>query len=274
MQNSIAETLLPNGKKVFCVNKDEIPALYEEIKDYFKSGIEIFEESTVFDVGANIGLFALRIFELSNNNVDVYAFEPIPNIFEALQKNAQCFAPSRLKVFPYGLSKESSSQNFIYYPNVTVWSTTYPDNSKREREKVKRIVLTDIKKYLPSFPWLNWLPPFMRSFALDKILKIAFQQFEQVTCQLKTISEVIREHGIQQIDLLKIDVERAELDVLLGIEASDWSKIKQIVVEVHDLERRVNKIELLLKENGFTRIDKDQAKSFEGTDIYYLYASR
>ena len=37
---------------------------------------------------------------------------------------------------------------------------------------------------------------------------------------------------VQQIDLLKVDVEGAELDVLQGIGASQWAAIKQVVAEV------------------------------------------
>ena len=40
------------------------------------------------------------------------------------------------------------------------------------------------------------------------------------------------QENIECIDLLKINVEKSELDVLLGIEESDWQKIKQIVLEV------------------------------------------
>jgi len=218
-------------------------------------------------------LFALRVFELGNKKVNVYAFEPIPDIFKVLQQNAHRFAPGRLKVFPYGLSKESKSQIFSYYHNVTVLSTAYPDDSKEEREKFKKGFIADLKNFPPPLYWLNWLPPFMRSLIVDIILKTTFQQV-QVTCQVKTISEIIREHDIQQIDLLKIDVEKSELDVLLGIETSDWSKIKQIVIEVHDLEGRVDKVTSLLKENGFAKIAVEQEESFKGSDIFNLYALR
>ena len=54
------------------------------------------------------------------------------------------------------------------------------------------------------------------------------------TCQFKTISDVIRENHLERIDLLKIDVEKSEEDVLAGIHEDDWTKIKQLVVEVHD----------------------------------------
>jgi hypothetical protein len=48
--------------------------------------------------------------------------------------------------------------------------------------------------------------------------------------------------AFRRVDLLKIDVERAELEVLNGIEQSDWSKIKQVVMEVHDTDKRLEKV--------------------------------
>jgi len=54
---------------------------------------------------------------------------------------------------------------------------------------------------------------------------------EEIACQLKTISEVIRENGIERIDLLKVDAEKSESDVLAGIHEDDWRKIQQIVME-------------------------------------------
>ena len=49
--------------------------------------------------------------------------------------------------------------------------------------------------------------------------------------------------NISRLDLLKIDVEGAELAVLRGIDARDWVKIKQVCSQVplfsHNLEQQV-----------------------------------
>jgi len=81
---------------------------------------------------------------------------------------------------------------------------------------------------------------------------------------LKTVSEIIHEYDIQQIDILKIDVEKSELDVLLGVDEQDWSKIKQVLVEVHDLDNRVEKITDLLKTYGLQEIIVEQEPVFKG----------
>lgn len=91
---------------------------------------------------------------------------------------------------------------------------------------------------------------------------------------MRTISDIVCNHNIQQIDLLKVDVEKSELDVLLGIEEPDWEIIKQVVIEVHDLDNRVKKITTLLKEHGLSKITIEQEPIFKGSNIFNLYALR
>ncbi len=113
----------------------------------------------------------------------------------------------------------------------------------------------------------------MRSLLIQNQLDTAFQT-EQVTCQLRTLSEIVREHQIERITLLKIDVEKGELDVLLGIETQDWQKIEQVVVEVHDLEHRLQKITDLLKKQGLAEIKVAQETMLKGSNLFNLYAWR
>ena len=273
MSHLIKETVLLNGMKIFCLQEEEVPILYEQIQEYFKNGIELSEGDTVFDVGANIGLFTLWVYQKCNQNVSVYAFEPIPAIFEVLQHNSQRFDPKKLRVFPCGLWRQSTMMTFAYHPNATALSNAYPESANDERDQLKRTVLRNLKNAPPFIRWLRWLPPFLRSFILDRKLEKAFQ-IEQITCQLKTVSDIIRENNIQRIDLLKVDVEKSELEVLFGIEEQDWHKIKQVVIEVHDLDGRVDKIKALLEEHGLSKITVEQEPVFNGSNIFNFYAVR
>jgi acyl carrier protein len=90
-------------------------------------------------------------------------------------------------------------------------------------------------------------------------------------CELKTLSGVIAEHKVERIDLLKIDVEKSELDVLKGVADSDWTKIDQIVVEVHDLNGRVARVSELLKSHGYW-VAVEQEKDLSQSDLYNIYA--
>lgn len=64
--------------------------LYREIfrhDEYLRHGIVLRPGDTIFDVGANIGLFALRAVRACGNDLRLFAFEPVPDTFRYLQKN-------------------------------------------------------------------------------------------------------------------------------------------------------------------------------------------
>jgi hypothetical protein len=62
---------------------------------------------------------------------------------------------------------------------------------------------------------------------------------ERLPCELRTLSDALHRESIDRVDLIKIDVEKTELDVLAGIEDSDSPRIRQLVMELHlDSERR------------------------------------
>ena len=75
---------LPNNLAVVHLNKNETDYLYREqfeVQAYLKHGIRIHDGDCIFDVGANIGLFAL-FAHLQGKDIDIYAFEPNPYVYE------------------------------------------------------------------------------------------------------------------------------------------------------------------------------------------------
>jgi FkbM family methyltransferase len=49
---------------------------------------------------------------------------------------------------------------------------------------------------------------------------------QKIECELKTLSDVIKEHEVGAIDLVKIDVEGSESDVIEGIVEEDWPRMR------------------------------------------------
>src|SRR5205085_4460776 len=94
---------------------------------------------------------------------------------------------------------------------------------------------------------------------------------ETYTTPLKTISSIIAEEQLNCIDLLKIDVERSELDVLLGIDTSDWAKIRQIAMEVDPPIE--SDIVTLLEKAGY-EVVRDRRATDGGFSSNYVYAAR
>ena len=275
MSNSVLETTIPDRKKIFYLNKEEVDYLYPQMPNYIKHGIKIEKGNTVFDVGANIGMFSLFINDLCAGEVNLYAFEPIPQIFRVLKLNVERFNSEKTKIYNCGLSNETKDAvQFEYFPKASGFSTRFPDESKAFRKSVSSILLGRPEELPASVRnQINRVPQFLRSFIVDLKL-IDNLKSQTVTCQLKTISQVVREQNIQQIDLLKIDVEKSELDVLLGIDNRDWGKVKQIVIEAHDIDNRIDRIKTLLSERDFKKIIVEQEPLLEKSEYFNIYALR
>src|SRR5262249_49206258 len=110
------------------------------------------------------------------------------------------------------------------------------------------------------------LPPDLDAVIDDRLRASA------VTAQLRTLSSVIAEHRLERIDLLKINVEKSELEVLQGLATSDWAKIRQMVIEV-DLQESVDPIVALLEGHGF-EVLVEQDPLLRDTALCYVYAIR
>jgi len=271
---SCPEVTLPDGTTVFCVNKSEAKVIFQNVPGYFRHGIDIKDGDTVVDVGANIGLFTLAAHRKCHGNVTVYAFEPIPPIYDVLRRNAERVDAANLVVLPYGLSRDDSTLSFTYFPRATAWSSAHRNasNVTTERQRMKRSILAGIEhREFPS--WLRFLPTPIRSLAVDLALR-RMLDITTVSCRVTTLSAVIEDYGIKAIDLLKLDAEKSELDVLLGIEERHWGLIRQIVMEVEEVSVQSPSITALLKAHGFKHITLDQNREQSAADIGLVYASR
>ncbi|HYG10093.1 MAG TPA: FkbM family methyltransferase, partial [Pyrinomonadaceae bacterium] len=255
---------LPNNMEVACQNENEVEFLYREIfvrQSYMKHGITLEDGDCVFDVGANVGLFTLFMNEVCRE-VKVYAFEPIPPIYELLRRNVEHYAPTA-RVFNCGLSNVSRRTEFTYYPKSSIMSGYYAD-AVQDREVVTSFTLNEQQQWIDAGDSPQQL--------VDEVLDGRFDS-EQFDCHLRTLSSIISEHRIERIDLLKIDVEKSEADVLDGIEDAHWPLIRQVVVEVHDLDGRLRDIIQLLKAKGY-KVKVEQESWLKGTVIYDVYATR
>ncbi len=253
-------TELPNGMTVAGSSRSEAGFLYKEIfaeESYLRHGVTLPPGAVVFDVGANIGMFSLFAAARSVG-ATVYAFEPIPAVFALLTANARLYGLDA-KLFDCGLAARPGSADFVWYPHLSVLSGRFADSGAEEET---------VRAYLGNLGETGDLD----AESLDGLLADRLEG-RHVTCRLTTLSEVIREHGVERIDLLKIDVEKSELDVLAGIAEEDWPKIRQVVVEVHDLDGRLRRVEADLAARGF-RVVAEQDRELGGTSLYNLYAVR
>ncbi|GAB4515041.1 MAG: FkbM family methyltransferase [Anaerolineae bacterium] len=264
---------LPNGMEVYSKRKEEALLMYSEVGDYVRHGLSLQPGATVLDVGANIGMFSLWAYEQCHGDIDIYAFEPLPPIFEMLAANFALLNNARLHALACGLSHQPGTMQFAYYPNATFASTAYPDTAAAELELTSTLLERNLQTLPAPLSAIEHFPAFIRHPAVQMIARYINQR-KTVTCELKTLSQIIGEHGLERVDFLKIDAEKSELDVLNGIEPAHWELIQQVFIEVHNRDNRLHTIEHMLKAHGFTRVIAEQDPFFAGTDIHAMYASR
>jgi FkbM family methyltransferase len=267
---SLTSVRLHDGTEVTCVRKLEAMVLDEHVDGYFRHGIDVGPGAVVVDAGANIGLFGVRVLGRCGGDATVLAFEPAPPTFAALAGNAARHDGSRFKAFQCGLSSRAGEAELTYYPRSPAMSTAHPEVYDEDVDLLPRGVVGSVRRAPAGMRWARLLPePICRFIAWH--LRGRAQRFR---CELRTLSEVIREQGLSRIDLLKVDVEGEELEVLRGIDAAHWPLVRQAVVEVHDRDGRLDAVRALLRRNGLDRQHIDQEDAFRGVPLYNVYAAR
>ncbi len=178
-------------------------------KDY---GV-VDDNSTIIDIGANIGVYSL--FAASAKNTVVYAFEPDPSNFELLVKNVRLNKLEK-RIIPFNLAVGS--------------------------EKGKRTL------YLGEAPFHSFCPvsesPFNALYPSHS--GGAKQNSIEVACV--SLKDIFDKNKISHCDILKIDCEGAEYEILYNLPEKYFQRIKKIHLEYHNHKKNaMNTGDCLLK---------------------------
>ncbi len=253
---------LPGGAAVYAANASETEFMGREIfadRVYLQDGITLPDHACVFDVGANIGLFAIFAAQACRDP-RVFAFEPLPPLLDLLRRNLHAH-DIRAEILPCGAGAAAGTAPFSYYPYATVLSGRYAD-AAQERAVVKSFLTGQLDAQGVRID----------DDVIDELL-IERLRTEPHECAIRPVSDVISEYGVEHIDLLKIDVEKSELDVLAGITGAHFPRIDQVIVEVHDRSGRLAQVRDLLHGHGYrTTVRRDP--QLADTELYNVYATR
>ena len=259
-------TTMPDGTVVFCIRPAEAKVLDSHIEGYMTHGIRVQPGNTVFDVGANIGLFGVRMAQRCDGNLRLFAFEPIPAIRACTIQNLAGWDCAT--VLPFGVSAAPWEATFTYYPHAPSLSSAHTDDWVGQGDAMKHAIVGNAR----SAPM--WYAKLFPSFLAGWMAKWMVASPETFVCQLRPLSDIIVEHGVDRIDLLKIDCEGAEEPALLGIRTEHWPMIQQAVIEVHDLDGRLDRIVDLLQRHGLNQITVEKEAALQRTQLSNIYAHR
>jgi FkbM family methyltransferase len=257
--------VLPNGLQIVHLNRYETDYLYKEIFEdqfYLRHGVRLQDGDTVIDIGANIGLFSLYVMSRCKNPT-IYAFEPAPVVYDLLKANCEAYGPN-VRAFNVGVSDKRKIATFTFYEKSSVFSGFHSDESQ-DREAIQTVVRNMLKSESVAD---GSVEEYVDELTADRL------RYTTHECQLTSVSDIIRENQLEEIDLLKIDAEKSELDIINGIEDRDWPKINQIVIEIHDrTHEAIKRVEELLIKRGY-RCVVEQEKLLEHAGLFNLYATR
>lgn len=297
MRGTMQTVALPNDLKVYAPSELEARTLYWEIfteRVYSSHGVSVTDGDCIFDVGSNIGLYSIFLTR-SYRDLKIFAFEPIPQTFAILRKNAEThLKDSQIELFNFGLSNKPGKARFEYDRFIGLAATMRPEEvdscvrkdagmrvwaaagiSDLQRISVLSAGFAARLQYVLSKPYLGWFLAalMMALLILSIIRKRLFLQ--KIECELKTLSDVIRGYEVGAIDLVKIDVEGSESDVIEGIAEEHWSRIKQFVVEVHNVNGRVERMKSLFEAKGYrTTVSQEEWEVHKLINAYTIYAVR
>eukprot|EP00775_Hariotina_reticulata_P009242 gene9243-9407_t len=240
---------------------------------YFgKGAITIQEGDVVLDCGANVGSFARMAAPVLGPRGTIYCIEPLPDVCTALEVNIQNYQKwahkHNLRVAKVvavqagvGDARSLPQRQFTYYPRLTAMSSMYPDEADASQATFSLVL------HRPqSFSLLEDVGKFCARMLL-------LRPAETVTCHMVTVSQLLQQYNIKEVGLLKINVERAESDVLAGVADKDWPKIRQVSAQVHDIDGRVKQLSQVLQQKGF-QIEVYQEPRFVDCNLHMVYGFR
>ncbi|HKY33643.1 MAG TPA: amino acid adenylation domain-containing protein [Candidatus Polarisedimenticolia bacterium] len=251
------------GLAVAELNRNETDYIEREIFQlgaYLRHGISLRDGDTVLDVGANIGLFSLHA-SLACRAPRLVLFEPNPHLLPILKANAAAYVPSA-EIVEAALADREGTAPFTFFPGFSLLSGLHAD-AGAEKQVVATFLQNQARAGMEGAAEL--------AGAAGDLLDERFAG-RSLPVRLRTLSAVLAERRIDRVGLLKINAEKAELEVLRGISGEHWKTIDQMVIEV-DLAAHLDPILALLQGHRFDA-HLDQDPLLERTALRYVYAVR
>lgn len=196
----LVETKLPNGKVLKLNSKGDDwvsnQVFWRGWQGYEPETIPLFyklaEKSAVtFDVGSYVGFFTLLAAH-ANSNARVFAFEPMPAIYQRLVQHIELNDLKNVTTTFGAVGTEEGEAEFFHVEGFDL-----PTSSSLSFEFVKNTEhITSTK---------------VKVFQLDKFAQ---------------------ENGVEKIDLMKVDTETTEPDVLIGAKGLLGKHQPDIICEV------------------------------------------
>jgi FkbM family methyltransferase len=250
--------MLPDGRAISCVNPHNAAGVWHELAGSIDSwrASDLRPGDAVIDLGAHIGLASLYLADITGGSLRTIACEPAPPSYACLLDNFSRYLPDGISLNT-AVGAETGTAMLSYYPHIETMSTIHVDDTD-DRRNVD-VALTEFGIRDADERATYW--------------ELARAGVEVYPVPVTTVSKLLADYSTGEVSLLKVDVERAEMDVFRGIADSDWQAIRNVVVEVHDIDGRLAEVVALLGQRGFD-VDHFQPKILAGATVHMVVANR
>lgn len=230
----ILQIKLDNGIKYFFRSRTTDRTAVKEVwarNIYTRHGFDIHENDVVFDLGGHIGTFTVMAGAKAKKG-KVFAFEPMTDNYKVLLSNIELNSLSNVIAENVAVSNEIGKRTFYL---------STPEAGKKVGYGTGG-----------------------HSFFKSK------ERGESIEVATSTLDELIKKHGIERINYLKLDTEGAEFDILYNTSKENLQKIDKIAMELHPFDANTKDDMLkFLEGHGFNNIiDK------YGESEYMVYSKR
>ncbi|MFP3756777.1 FkbM family methyltransferase [Cupriavidus sp. SIMBA_020] len=200
----------------------------------------------IFDIGSCEGEDSIR-YARSFPNSRIYAFEPLPANMATLKRQVAAYGATQVEAFPIALSDERGTATFYvssgapeHLPNNENW-----DYGNKSSSLLPPGEVTD------HHPWLKF----------DQAIEV----------KTDTLANFCDARGIDHIDLIHMDVQGAELKVLLGAGAL-LQQVKAIWLEIENVplyegQPLAPEMQAFMESQGFVK-HKDTVSEISGDHLY------
>ena len=266
-------------------------ALREEVDEYFQVGARVSAGDVVVDVGANVGAFALAAAEQVDGDLTLHCFEPAAPTFAILQENFHAnplLQRARHTLHCAALTRpdEAGAERDFYFFKRLPTDSTYDIVGKRlEFERFFAGHAVRLEREMSVVPLIGRALGGGARAVIERLsspespsgvwLTDRFTGLATMRCWTDTLGGWARAARVPRIDLMKIDVEGAELHVLEGV-GGFWPRVRQVVVETNEHGGMRQRVTDLLRAKGFGAVEayRPRLAALRGTDNVLLRASR